>query len=400
MAVFVGHTRFSLYNPKSSSWRASNGSKFSSSEDYKNYLYSEKRLDIRAEIFINQSLPQIQLASNGHKVKHIVSYSESLPIKYQLLLEEACQKYCFLILDKHTENRDAVDPHTVASYMLNSGSGVYGLYRLDDDDLLSIDYFDQMSQYIYPSNAGFNISLALGLTTMLDSKKYKNIKISHWPMHSMGLLSVCYRNGDGVVIAPKPTPHNNADRENPVILDSRNISYLWVRHPGQDTSLNMSDNDAKNELLKDIQKYNPITPGLDINSKFPSISNITIDTKNYNLIKDSFLLKSAKSFPVNLEGIGFTLRMDTQGVDGCPKYGALISFSISGANENIEIPGMHLSTNPNIGYYRYIEIGNSILSKEYDFSLPKGVRCEKITLKKWGDYSMTPTIHSLTLVTE
>lgn len=400
MTVFVGHTRFSLYNPKSSSWKASNGSKFSSSEDYKNYLYSEKRLDVRAEIFINQSLPQIQLASNGHQVKHIVSYSESLPMKYQILLEEACQKYSFLILDKHTENREAVDPHTVASYMLKSGTGAYGLYRLDDDDLLSTDYFDQMSQYIYPSNAGFIISLALGLTAMLDSNKYKNVKLSHWPMLAIGLLSVCYRNADGVVIAPRPTPHNNADRENPVILDSRNISYLWVRHPGQDTSLSMSDNEAKNELLKDMQKYDPIMPGLDINSKFPSISNIIVDTKNYNLIENPFLLQFGKSFSVNLEGIEFTLRIDTQGVDGCPKYGALVSFSLSGANEDSEISGMHLSTNPNIGYYRYIEIGNSVLSKEYDFSLPKGVKCDRITVRKWGDYSMIPTIQSLTLVTE
>lgn len=139
---------------------------------------------------------------------------------------------------------------------------------------------------------------------------------------------------------------------------------------------------------------------MDINSRFPSISNIIVNTKNYNLIENPFLLQSGKSFSVNLEGIGFTLRIDTQGEDGCPKYGALISFSLSGANENSEISGMHLSTNPNIGYYRYVEIGNSVLSKEYDFSLPKGVKCDKIKLIKWGDYSMTPTIHSLTLVTE
>ena len=52
-ATFIGHTRFSLYQPGSTAWQASNKSKFRTPAEYQRYLYSAARLDARVDIFLS-----------------------------------------------------------------------------------------------------------------------------------------------------------------------------------------------------------------------------------------------------------------------------------------------------------------------------------------------------------
>src|SRR5699024_123586 len=98
--MFIGQTRFSLFMPGSSAWRASDNTRFRSESEYLEYLYSEERLEARAKLFFDFSLPQLADAARGYDVTHLVSYSDSLPAKYQRQLEEAAAGYDFLQLDR------------------------------------------------------------------------------------------------------------------------------------------------------------------------------------------------------------------------------------------------------------------------------------------------------------
>ena len=89
MTLFLGHTRFSI-DAYGSAWfnatrrRPSGLELFSSREEYLEWLYDADRLERRARILIDWSLPQLERAAQqaeaaGHRVRHVVSYSPTLP---------------------------------------------------------------------------------------------------------------------------------------------------------------------------------------------------------------------------------------------------------------------------------------------------------------------------------
>ena len=77
--MFVGQTRFSLFQPGSSAWKASSSDSALNEESYRDYLYSEERMESRINIFLEHSIPTIAQAAKYHRIRHIVSFSESLP---------------------------------------------------------------------------------------------------------------------------------------------------------------------------------------------------------------------------------------------------------------------------------------------------------------------------------
>ena len=91
--MFVGHTRFSLFVPDSASWRASNEHTGFSEDEYRDYLYDHARLALRTDIFLNHTVPTLAKAAEGFDVKHVVSFSESLPQKFKEQLQEAADKF-------------------------------------------------------------------------------------------------------------------------------------------------------------------------------------------------------------------------------------------------------------------------------------------------------------------
>ena len=46
---------------------------------YMHYLFSEERLDLRAEMFLLRSVPALASMAEGHDYKHFVLYSALLP---------------------------------------------------------------------------------------------------------------------------------------------------------------------------------------------------------------------------------------------------------------------------------------------------------------------------------
>lgn len=238
--MFIGHTRFSLFAPDSGAWVASNGSKLTADE-YRDYLFSAERLDPRCDIFFNYTLPMLAIAAEGYQFRHVVSYSDVLPAVYREQLRAAADKYPFLILDEVPAGGGAANVARIArQVMADDGipaTSPFGSMRLDDDDVLSADYFEQMDPYVTAANVGSVVSLARGVTAIYEAGQFYYVRDAHFPLHSKGHLGVCAYTPGGELVAPVSAPHNKSDRVNPTIIDGRKISHLWVRSVTQDTAL-------------------------------------------------------------------------------------------------------------------------------------------------------------------
>lgn len=409
--LFVGHTRFSLFNPRSSSWRATSG-RFSSPEAYRDYLYDDERLGVRSDFFINLSLPQIEMARAGHDVLHVVSYSDSLPRKHQVMLEKAAEKFPFLVLDRHEHGRKPIDLVELARERIQATTdgGVAGeafaTYRLDDDDLISKDYFAQMSPYVTPQNAGMQVSLATGITGLLADGSFSNFRESYWPMHSMGHLNVCAFQDDGTARMPSPAPHNLSDRTNPVIVDARKPAYFWLRHLTQDTSIDYSPTEARASLVQSMQRYPSASSTEDVLSAFPVLRDRVLGETPIPVVENTVSLNGSPILAIFPDPLSsFAISADIEATAGVLPNNALISFSLVDEGGQpvdkshapaLAAAGLTRSSNDEVGFYRYVSTQEGRHGFNFATSLPQGVRCGGLSIRRWGASESDVLIHSLT----
>ncbi|MFS0182652.1 glycosyltransferase [Corynebacterium striatum] len=269
--MFVGHTRFSLFVPDSASWRASNGQSGFSEAEYRDYLYDDERLSLRTDIFLNHSVPMLSKAAEGFDVKHIVSFSKSLPQRYKRKLHEAAEKYGVLHLDELPDGDSGWT--AVRRYIQTTGfKGTFGRYRLDDDDVLSAHYFQTTEQYIKPEFEGMLVSMPLGVEAVYEEQQFFHLREAHTPMNSMGLLSICSVGDDGTVNEPQSGPHDKSDRYAPVILDSSQLGYLRAIHAGQDNAMRHEQAVVMARLMENMAAFPPFTDFEGLEVAFPTVA--------------------------------------------------------------------------------------------------------------------------------
>lgn len=242
---FIGNTRFSLYEPNSSSWRATrqNKSRGGNGESYRASLFDESRLEQRAHIFFDISLPILDSASKDVNLVHVVSYSEELPAKYKRQLERAASEFPWLKLDLRTsQNRKGLSLVKYGAEVFGDGE-VFGVYRLDDDDILAPTFFRQCSQYLKPEFGGMVVTLAKGIQAFYSDGRFYGPRIEYRPKIALGLLKICVTDPKGRVVQPKPVAHPRTDEKNPVILDAREVSYVHTMHLSQDSGVDKPSDD-------------------------------------------------------------------------------------------------------------------------------------------------------------
>lgn len=306
--MFVGQTRFSMYIPGTGAWRASDGSAFDSPERYKEHLYAESRLSVRSDIFFGSSLPLLARAARDHDVRHIVSFSESLPDRYRDKLAAAAARYDFLYLDERGDGEQPMDPIEVVRRGLLGEEVIYAEYRLDDDDLLSTDYFRLLSPYVVASEVGRYVSFAKGLTGVYEQGTFTDVRVCRQPMVAIGLARICRLLSDGRVEQPAKTRHTVADTVAPVILDSRKIAYFWSRHVEQDTAVvyaSASDGrHVRDHLSRATSGFPPVTDWSEVYEQFPEdLVRLRQDGQN----RKSILHPVERRFRISAEAVHFGL---------------------------------------------------------------------------------------------
>lgn len=202
-------------------------------------LFSSARLDPRVEIFLNLTVPQLQLAASEYHLRHIVQISPQLPEETKSRLREAAAEHPFLVVSEQATARghkEDLDSHIreVAS-LVDSPDGLFARFRLDDDDILASDYFDQLSRYVNAANVGMNVSFGSGYQAAYYSGVIFDLRNLYHPRNSMGMAQICRVRASGRIEWRSYSNHARSDLEVPTILDSRFPTVLSLKHNGQDT---------------------------------------------------------------------------------------------------------------------------------------------------------------------
>lgn len=279
--LFIGHTRFSVHQYNSGSFKATRqgeNSRFTEDE-YTRWLYDDERLEPRTEIFTQESLPQLAASAEACDLVHVVHYSSSLPQKYQDILRHSARQYPFLHLN---EAPGIVAPSSPSKKVLNRvlkerlpDDGVFGIYRLDDDDVLPINFFERMDPYVVEEHVGWRVSFPESLTAIRTRGEYIFPWSRYFPKAAAGLLSIHQKTPDGVFHGLQTRVpakgHMKLDTVYPTILDSREPGFFQARHQSQDSILGTGSAPFFSSLISTAINAKPVPPHL-FEEYFPFVS--------------------------------------------------------------------------------------------------------------------------------
>lgn len=279
--MFYGVTRYSLYSPGSHSWKTSKNGAFKTQEEYSEYLFSEKRLNLRADIFINKALPSLAMMAKEFDYEHFVLYSALLPERHKELLLLAANEYPFLKTVEWNEvvrgtGMEEVVPLIEADLATkctpDGDSEPVIWFRLDDDDVLATDYLSHLEKYRTLNNVGMAISFGLGLTGYKTDRHLVSLREIYHPKSAQGMAFVSeFDPKTGRLSITKPGPHHGIDKVMPTIVDSREHMFFQVRHGDQDSTLNETPYERIAASLSRLDKLPTIRTSEDMKIKWPTL---------------------------------------------------------------------------------------------------------------------------------
>jgi hypothetical protein len=393
MNIFLGITRFSVLSPGSSEWQISSIDR----SKYENVLFSDERLSIRSKIFFDISLPILATASNNFGYIHVVQYSSNLPERYREKLFEAASQYSFLrVLEV-----DSIDVHSkiYEGILLDFVKGrgeidrfLFGVFNLDDDDLLSINYFRNSEKYLESNNVGRYLSFGEGFVCVnySDKRGFSNFRKSYLPKINIGLMKLCeYNKVDGFVFPPS-ADHMQVDRFAPLILDSREPAYLWIKSVFQDTNTKNLGLDAPlGGVLEALDLLPPLEDVVGLDKYFPGlVAHLPAIEMEEIIIGSDLILSSsgiAVDFPFEARG-DFVIKYEIDLADGLSHNLALISLRNVSLGDGVPVDsllGFTLSDDPEIGFYRYLVTDSGAGLFTVSFSLPLSCRLYGFRLRSW-----------------
>lgn len=234
---FFGVTRFSVAEPGSPSWQLTRGQR--DTDAYLQALYAPERMEARCHIFCDVTAPLLQEQAEGRKYRHLVLYSSVMPQQYQDRLREAAKRYPVLQLERQPEQPVPVKAllgRRFANSRSRWPSMVY-VFRLDDDDVLGVNFLNQVEPFLVPAHHGFAVSLTHGYVGSYQDGRYHQVQHHRRPLSSIGIGAIgSWDPGRGVLDVSEIRNHPRTDQRRTVLYDGTQRSWLRTVHPGQDTA--------------------------------------------------------------------------------------------------------------------------------------------------------------------
>lgn len=390
--MFFGVTRFSLFMPNSTAWYLSKDVLDDKKiEEYKQRLFSSERLEERIEIFFGITIPSLAKMAVGRHYCHILQISDEMPLEYKQKIVQISSDYDFITIQEvNRHGNSLLSLQDIILNKLGDQEKYFGLFNLDDDDLLAMDFFQKSASYINEYYKGHVISYGTGITGLLRKNGVvQDPRLCYQPKINIGLLKICWVE-DGKIHIPRVGNHKFADKFSPVILDSREVMYFWTRHLNQDSSRSFNDRQQQlNVILTDLEKFNPIDIDQQLREKFPLLDLKTSDeltVKSKHVINEWL---TDKNVLIELGGISGKISIEfeivVKNLDGVVDVDriALASFVFKGNPE--VVPGLSRSQNPDIGLFKYLSMktkaNNSMAS--ISLFLPPELPLQAIRLQKW-----------------
>lgn len=212
-----------------------------SDDEYREKLFSESRLNMHEFLFSNVTLPSIEAANKPIEVEVLIFTSVFLPQKYMERLKGIVNQYSWarlITLDDSDRAARMMDQHLLKEVRKDGQSKVFSTVRLDDDDALSKNYFENLAKYTDDKYLGFAVSFHKGLKGRFEGDTYSNFEVANYPKCAQGLAFVSKYEG-GEHTPPDLSiyslgNHTKIDEKHPVILDASFVSYIRTMHVESD----------------------------------------------------------------------------------------------------------------------------------------------------------------------
>ncbi|MFC3874701.1 glycosyltransferase [Neisseria musculi] len=392
---FIGQTRFSLYIPGSNAWNVSNFTE----EEYIAHLFSDERMSVRVNIFSEISIPLMNKMRKQYDFRHIVSYSSILPQKWKNILFNLQKKYPFLYLCEV----DSKNENPLYSILKGKESGAVAFFRLDDDDLLSINYLDNLAKYNKSAYKNMAVSFGKGIAALYKQNNYMDFRnvVQQYP--SMGQAYIGYWSGKNLELPPMYS-HHNLDQNIPVIVDSANIMYLQTYHEQQDSNYrfskatNIQEATVEAELSKYPKNKNSeqliaCFPVLDMNIReFSDKKTSYFSISNLEISKKDTLIAIQKNKDKCLFELEYEIILSKQLTS--PKA-IVFSFKF---DQNVTVQsGLTFSSYNDIGWFKYICGSNGTANGTLSFILDKPAQLTDFRIIIWDDRFKSISIKSISI---
>lgn len=395
--MFYGVTRYSLFSPGSHSWKTSRNGVFKTPDDYMGYLFSEKRLQLRAEMFFTRCVPALSVMAEDHDYKHYVMYSELLPDRHKELLFAAGAAHPFLVPVEWNdvvrgtgieEVSPLIEKDLALKFSAEDDVQPVAWFRLDDDDLLAADYLTRLETYRTLNHIGMAISFGLGLTAYKADKELVNLREFYHPKSAQGMAFVsAYDPSEGRFLISTPGPHHGVDRVMPTILDSREHMFFQVRHSDQDSTLNASPHKRVAESLARLEKLPVVrTSGIE-SEKWPSLIDDLVagEPSDHSLSQtgaEPLLLTEDTeiNFPLHAQAGLVEFEFEFESAMDLAGAFAVISYELEGA-EGLDVEPLGLKRSSTFGWCRQAWSRGSRGVVRHSILLPEGVGISSITLR-------------------
>lgn len=380
---FIGVTRFSLFDPSSKAWRLSKISE----QDYIEKLYSDERLSIRFDIFINRALPLYEEMSKDFFYKHIIQYSSHMPDFWKNKLFEETKNYDFVIL---SESKESIEPLPITKILEGQESGTLAYFRVDDDDLLSIEYLKLLSKYSKKEFEGMVVSFGKGSVAIYDNGRFLDFRQCHKRVLALGMAFIGrYNAKENSYWLPAISKHETIDTKVPVIMDSRNDVFIWTQNIYQDTKHFAAD--RVKQVYSMVSRYKPLNDTKYLKKLFPTISNdiddaykkrdTVLSLSNIKLDQSLNHFNATTSNKVFHYLVSYEVIQDSSAKVIDNLRAMTLSFNFDSQPEYVE--GLALSNKENIGWFSYVSIRDGVSNHNFIISLDAPNKLDSITINNY-----------------
>lgn len=304
--------RYSLFLEKSGSWKLGR-SNTDSIDSYKKSLFDDERLRERINLFKKITLPSLikqKLSNNSHKLQVFLATSEELPEKHKQELNELAKPYewlniCYLP-SSGIRFQSLITDYIEQLYNQLKEPILYSSIRLDDDDALSSTVLSRLEPYVTEGNIGSAISFANGFFAVYDNSNncFTQICEYYFPKLALGLALVNRYDESGYSHKYETIydagNHVTLDYRIPVIVDSRESSYIRTMHSHADTH-------SEKRIQAVLNKYNHIHP-IKVMKSIGVVFPIVFNNLHLNLTVEDLNKLKLYSFSLKNEGRRLSVR--------------------------------------------------------------------------------------------
>lgn len=270
-SIIVGSMNFSVILSKPRGYKSGTRNY----EDYRNIILNPDRLKLREKIFFKHTAPLFIEKHNKLRERSIylrlnIAVSDQLPEdllgKFDCLEKEYKGIFNIIKVNEKVPHRwiDILNDQLVVlsdEFLLDDLDTVVFNFRLDDDDLLSVNYFDLVQKYLSASFEGLYVSFSSGFVGIYTNDFDKIFKINR-PFLAIGLGKISkFSKSHQKITTPDASimnmSHMRVSNEARVILDPTMPAFLWTMHKFSDTrSFDSGEKESNNKIERFVKDNN------------------------------------------------------------------------------------------------------------------------------------------------